>query len=172
VRHANLDPEVIRSRASTLRPPTSPPPFVGIPAPLSPLISSGPTVREGEEIAALLRGHQLFECHDILGDSHLSDLTAKYPVVAEVWLFLGIAHDSHNGLHAAANALRSTPSSARCRSGQNALNQTPRRPDRVAARIRESNRLALDCEVPCSGVIAPANDERAPGLSVSDPVTS
>ena len=100
-----IEPRTITERNAAIAPPRSPPPPSTPPPPPPP----PPTTSTDELLAQLLRGHQLFERHDIAGAIQAyQDLTVRYPVGAEAWLFLGIAHYSHSELTAAAVALRAT----------------------------------------------------------------
>jgi chemotaxis protein methyltransferase CheR len=67
------------------------------------------TAHESDLVAALARGHALFERGDI-GAAVLvyDELARAHPSVAEVWLFLGIARYAHGEAKEAAEALRAS----------------------------------------------------------------
>jgi len=63
----------------------------------------------GDLVAALHRGHALFEHGDIAAAIEVYDATARaHPAVAEPWLFLGIARYTHGDVEEAAGALRAS----------------------------------------------------------------
>lgn len=65
--------------------------------------------RDDSLVAALTRGHSLFERGEVTAAVAVyAELARSYPAVAEVWLFLGIARYAHGEVDAAANALRSS----------------------------------------------------------------
>jgi len=66
-----------------------------------------PTAREEDLSAALSRGHAVFERDVVAAIPIYQELVKRYPDVAEVWLFLGIAHYVHRELSSAASHLRS-----------------------------------------------------------------
>jgi chemotaxis protein methyltransferase CheR len=82
---------------------TSTPP-VPLAVPAAPAV-----VRDDELIAALARGHALFERGDIAAAIAIyGELADTHPSVAEVWLFLGIARYVHGEVEPAATALRAS----------------------------------------------------------------
>jgi hypothetical protein len=68
---------------------------------------NGALTAEEALVATLTRGHQLFQ-QGAMADAirTYNSLTVRYSDVAEVWLFLGIAHYIHSEFDAAATALR------------------------------------------------------------------
>jgi chemotaxis protein methyltransferase CheR len=88
------------ARPARLAPPPPPPPDPE-PPPERP--------REDDLVAALVRGHTLFERGDIGAAVPVYDqLSRTHPDVAEVWLFLGIARYAHGEVEEAAEALRAS----------------------------------------------------------------
>jgi chemotaxis protein methyltransferase CheR len=95
---------------STVPPPPPPTP----PRPVPAANSVAPrealrAVRDDELVAALGRGHALFERGEVASAIQIyAELARSYPSVAEVWLFLGIARYASGEVDAAANALRAS----------------------------------------------------------------
>ena len=66
-------------------------------------------VRDDDLVAALHRGHALFERGEVASAIQVyAELARSFPSVAEVWLFLGIARYASGDVDAAANALRAS----------------------------------------------------------------
>jgi chemotaxis protein methyltransferase CheR len=73
----------------------------------APAIETLPTVREEDLVTGLLRGHALLERGDIAAAIPVyAELAVRFPVEAEVRLFLGIAHHAHREFDAAVKELR------------------------------------------------------------------
>ncbi len=95
-------------------PPAPPPPAPTPPRPAPANNASGPrevlrAVRDDDLVAALGRGHSLFERGEVASATQIyAELARSYPSVAEVWLFLGIARYASGEVDAAANALRAS----------------------------------------------------------------
>ena len=107
-----IDPAIGPAIAPTIAPATA----AGIPR--EPVrMSAGDTaartpvkpVNPDDLVSALGRGHGLFEQGEILAAIEAYDQLARaHPSIAEVWLFLGIAHYAHGNAEAAASALRAS----------------------------------------------------------------
>ena len=80
------------------------------PAPLpAPPAPPPPPDPDRELVAALGRGHVLFERAEIAAAIEVYDALARaHPSVAEVWMFLGIARYAHGEIDSAAAALRAS----------------------------------------------------------------
>jgi chemotaxis protein methyltransferase CheR len=92
------------------RPP--PPAMASVPSPpaADPEVKrEPPTAGDDDLVAALARGHALFERGEIGAAIPVYDeLSRSHPSVAEVWLFLGIARYAHGEVREAADALRAS----------------------------------------------------------------
>ncbi|HEX7844052.1 MAG TPA: CheR family methyltransferase [Kofleriaceae bacterium] len=102
-------------RAALAPPPairTAPPPQVPAPVPApEPIAKPTPPrpTRNDDMISALTRGHGLFERGEITAAIEIYDqLSRAHPDIAEVWLFLGIAHYHRGAVEEAAHALRAS----------------------------------------------------------------
>jgi chemotaxis methyl-accepting protein methylase len=85
--------------------PPRPVPAANVPASREPLR----VVRDDDLVAALGRGHALFERGEVASAIQIyAELARSYPAVAEVWLFLGISRYASGEVDAAANALRAS----------------------------------------------------------------
>jgi tetratricopeptide (TPR) repeat protein len=102
-------PTRMLATGTATRPPLARPrPFVAPPAAPAPEVKSSPS-REDDLLAALARGHALFERGEIGAAVPVYDeLSRSHPSVAEVWLFLGIARYAHGEVQEAAEALRAS----------------------------------------------------------------
>jgi tetratricopeptide (TPR) repeat protein len=66
-----------------------------------------PETRDDDLVAALARGHALFERGELGAAVPIyADLARRHASIAEPWLFLGIAQYAHGDVDAAADALR------------------------------------------------------------------
>ena len=85
--------------------PAPPPPPPPDPEP----VAERAAARESDLVAALDRGHALFERGEIGAAIPVyEELSRTHPAVAEVWLFLGIARYAHGEVSEAAEALRAS----------------------------------------------------------------
>lgn len=108
-----VSPAARRTVASTpgALPAASAPAAAPIPPTPPPIIKRQPTQPERDDdlVAALSRGHALFERGEIAGAIPVyAELAERYGQVAEVWLFLGIARHANGDFDEAAHALRAS----------------------------------------------------------------
>jgi chemotaxis protein methyltransferase CheR len=103
------------------RPPMAPPPPaasasrrtqpqpIAIPELIAKAEPPPPARSDDDLVAALTRGHGQFERGEITAAIEIYDqLSRVHPDIAEVWLFLGIAHYHHGAIEDAARALRAS----------------------------------------------------------------
>jgi chemotaxis protein methyltransferase CheR len=85
-----------------------PPPRLPTPEPIAKPAPPRPA-RNDDMVLALTRGHGLFERGEIAASIEIYDqLSRVHPDIAEVWLFLGIAHYHLGAIEDAAKALRAS----------------------------------------------------------------
>lgn len=102
-------PPRLAPRPVAIRAPTAPPSAPSVTPDATPT-SFAPVARPANDlVAALMRGHALFERGDNAAAIAIyHELAKAHPSVAEVWLFLGIARFVHHEVEAAGEALRSS----------------------------------------------------------------
>jgi chemotaxis protein methyltransferase CheR len=108
-----LEPRPVpEPRPAPASPPNIPPNPLLAPQDIPPMPDPSdrpPPDANSDLVAALHRGHALFEHGDIAAAIEVYDAIVRaHPSIAEPWLFLGIARYAHGEVEAAANALRAS----------------------------------------------------------------